>query len=120
MPCGGLDAACPVVGTSVFSIGSDPVEGRDFVERNVPRQFGILLIGEWTTKFEDAACDGVLPRCVAVGIKRFIDGRIRLLNLRIGARGKVEVNVFSRIPTELEATIPQEVAREGERKRLVL
>ena len=68
MPCGGLDAACPVIGASVFCIGSDPVEGRDFVEWNVPRQFGILLIGERTAEFEDAACDGVLPRCVAVGI----------------------------------------------------
>ena len=117
---GGFHSACPVIGGVVFEIGRNPVERGEFVEGHIPREVGGLAIVERPAEVAEGVHDGVFPSSVFGGVEFLVHHHIGLLDFGIGAGHEAEVDILRGIPTELQGTIPEEVAGEAERERTVV
>ena len=115
-----VGAARPVVRAVVGKVGGEPVEERQFVERQFPGEIKGLLIRQGASHVLDAVPYGVLPSRVAVGKEVLVHSRIGLLDFSVCAGRERGVDALRQVPAQLERAVPKEVARPGERYRRVV
>ena len=108
-----FSTANPCILTSVRSIGIDPIKDRQLVERQLIRGRNLLLIVKRSTPVAYTLLHRVLPSSILIRIQIFINRCIRFLNLCTRGRLEIEVEIFGKVPTQGEITIPQELFREG-------
>ena len=106
-----VGAARPVVRAVVGKVGGEPVEERQFVERQFPGEIKGLLIRQGTPHVLDALPNGIFPGRVAVGVEVLVHSRIGLLDFSVCARRERGVYALRQVPAQLERAVPKEVAR---------
>ena len=117
---GEFRAALPIVGGGVFDIRCYPVEDGNLVDGYVPRDVGLLLVGQRCPELEEAGAYGIFPGFVLSGVEVLVERNVGLFNFSVRARGEVEVDLFGRIPSQREVAVPQEVAGKAEGQRCVV
>ena len=113
-------AALPGIGRGILDVGVDPVEDGQFVDGHLPRGVKLLLVAERRTHVAEAGAYRVFPHGILVRVERLVDRHIGLLDLRVGARLEVGMDVLRQVPAQAEAAVPQVVAGENERDGVVL
>ena len=109
-----LRAAHPVVGGVVVGVGGQPVEDRQFVQRQLIRRGERLAIVQRTAEVLDALPHRVLPRRIVVGVQFLVHGQVaqRLFHLGLRARLEVHVQVLRQVPAQRERAVPQKLRAE--------
>ena len=115
-----VGAARPVVRAVVGKVGGEPVEERQFVERQFPGEIKGLLIRQGASHVLDAVPNGIFPCRVAVGKEILVHSRIGLLDFSVCAGRERGVDALRQVPAQLERAVPKEVARPRERYRRVV
>ena len=115
-----LCTANPSIASRIRGIAVDPIEDGQLIERQLIRSGNLLLVVERRTKVLNTCPDGVFPSGIAIGIEILVHRTIGLLNLGMGGRSEVEVQVLGEVPTQGEVTIPEELLVEDQGQVLVL
>ena len=115
---GQLCTTHPVISSIIRSIGSHPVEDGQLIQRQLIRCREGLAIVERTSEVLDALPYRILPGAIMVWIKVLIDGQVAqgLFYLSLCTRLEIHVKVAGKVPAQGEATIPQELRIEDDRK----
>ena len=108
----------PVIGCIIRSIGSHPVEDGQLIQWQLIRCRKGLAIVERTSEVLDALPYRILPGTIMVWIKVLVDGQVAqgLFYLSLRTRLEIHVKVAGKVPAQGEATIPQELRIEDDRK----
>ena len=106
----------PVVGRIIRRVRGHPVEDRQLVERQLIGSGERLAIVEGASEMFDALPDGVLPGLIVVGIEFLVYGQVaqRLFDFSLRTRLEVHVQVAGEVPSQREATVPEELRVEGD------
>ena len=114
-----LCTAHPVVSGIIGSIGIEPVQDGQLVERQLIAGGEGLAVVQGRTEMLDALPYRVLPRLVAVGVEVLVDGQIAVGFFDFGLRARLEVHVEvpGQVPAQGEGTVPEE-GRAPRRSRL--
>ena len=77
------------------------------------------MVSQGASHFFDGVPDGVLPGGVAVGIEVFVDGGVGLFDFCVRAGTEGGVKILREVPSQLEGTVPEEVAGPGQGQGVV-
>ena len=111
-----LRTLVPGIGGIVRSIGIDPVEDGNQIERQLVGSRKGLIIIQWCSPVLDAGPNRIFPGMVLVSIKVLIDWGIRFLYLRMSGTLEVHVQVLGQVPAHRELTVPEELFAERQRQ----
>ena len=107
-------ATHPAVVGCIGDIGIEPVEDRQFVERQFVGGRERLLVVEGCTEVLDAVPYRVFPDVVVIGIEVFVDRAVGLDDFGMGGRLEVGMQVLGEVPAQGELTVPEELLTVGE------
>ena len=90
----------PCILTSVRRIGIEPIEDRQFVERQLIRGCNLLLVVERGTPVAYTLLNRILPCHILIRIQVFINRCIWFFNLCTCSRLKIEMEVLGKVPSQ--------------------
>ena len=107
-------SAGPAVGGVVRTVGTEPVESRNLVERQLVAAVESAVVGERSSERHDASTDGVFPYRIFVRVEILVDDHVWLLDFGMCGRSPRQFERLEDVPSDGEVAVPEELLREGD------